>query len=167
MPPPIPAVVHLLALNGLRLGDILTARVEHLGSQDGLTTLRLPRRKGGVLDVVSLPAETVATLDAAIAGRDRGILLRTTTGRALKAADIYRMLDTLSDAARLDRRVRPHMLRASFVTLALDAEIPARDIMASTGQATVEMVAYYDRAHASVRRNASHRLAASLKKERD
>lgn len=31
--------------------------------------------------------------------------------------------------------------------------------MASTGHAHLAMIDYYDRAHASIRRNASHRLA--------
>lgn len=60
---------------------------------------------------------------------------------------------------RLPFRVRPHMLRATFVTLALEAGVPARDIMAATGHASVEMVAYYDRAFRSVGGYASHAVA--------
>lgn len=54
-------------------------------------------------------------------------------------------------------------LPSTFVTLALDAGVPARDVMASTGHASVEMVAYYDRAHASIRRNAAPAVADWLR----
>lgn len=54
------------------------------------------------------------------------------------------------------------MLRATFVTLSLDAGLPARDIIASAGWVSPEMLGYYDRAHASIRRNASHGLADYL-----
>lgn len=165
MPGSACALVHLLALNGLRLGETLAARVEHLGEQDGRTTLTLPNRKAGVMDRVSLPVETVTALQPLILGRDQGLLLRRGDGRALTAADVYRLLDQLSAAMEIGYRVRPHMLRATFVTLALDAGVPARDVMASTGHAHTAMVDYYDRAHAAIRRNASHAVAEYLRME--
>lgn len=156
--PPVDLLVHLLALNGLRLGETLGARVEHLGTVEDQRTLRLPDRKAGVMDTVSLPAATVALLPAAVAGRDRGVLLRHGR-RAVVPADVYRWFDVLGEKAGLSRPLRPHALRATFVTLALDAGVPARDVMASTGHADTAMVDYYDRAHAAIRRNASHRVA--------
>lgn len=151
----------LLALNGLRLGEVLAARVEHLGRQGELVTLLLPSRKGGVMDRVSLPGRTVQAMTPLIAGRTRGLILRSAAGRPLTQASVYRLLDQLAAAAEVEP-VRPHMLRATFVTLALDAGVPIRDVMASTGHAHAAMVDYYDRGHRSIRRNASHRVAAHV-----
>lgn len=154
-------LVCLLALNGLRLEETLAARVEHLDVQGDLTTLHLPSRKGGASDRVSLPARTVDALTSVADGRDRGLLLRTTTGRRFTPSAVYALLDQITDAVDLPK-VRPHMLRATFVTLSLDAGVPIRDVMASTGHAHSSMVDYYDRGYASVRRNAAHRLSESL-----
>lgn len=164
--PPASGLVHLLLLNGLRLTETITARIEHLGRQGDATTLRLPYRKGGVMDIVSLPDRTVDALVGCIAGRDRGLILRS-DGRKLASVGVYRMLDHLSDITRLEFHVRPHMLRATFVTLSLDAGVPVRDIIASAGWATPSMLNYYDRAHASIRRNASHRLSDYLATTQD
>ncbi|MBP8880672.1 MAG: site-specific integrase [Dermatophilaceae bacterium] len=162
--PPADLLIHLLALNGLRLGECLESRVEHLGAVDDKTTLKLPNRKGGVLDTVSLPGETIACLPGNVRGRERGRLLLTATGRVMTPTYVYRLLDQMT-AGWTGPKVRPHMLRATFVTLSLDAGVPARDVMASTGHAHTSMVDYYDRAHASIRRNAAHTLAAYLHTE--
>ena len=70
----------------------------------------------------------------------------------------------MSKKSRLSPRTLP-LLRATFVTLSLDAGVPIRDVMASMGVSDMSMVQYYDRAHASIRRNASHRLADYLQNE--
>lgn len=154
--PPMSGLVYLQLLNGLRLAETLDARVEHLSSQGELTTLLLPSRKGGVMDRVSLPDVTVTALQGCIGGREKGRLLGV---KRLAPAQVYAHFDALSDVMGLDYRLRPHMLRATFVTLALDAEIPARDIIASAGWVSREMLDYYDRGHAAVARNAAHRVA--------
>lgn len=60
--------VHPLGLNGLRIGDVVTAGVEHVEVVAGQTALLL-KRKGDALDRVGLPAATVALLSGAIAAR--------------------------------------------------------------------------------------------------
>lgn len=161
MGPPVSGLIHLLGLNGLRLGETLDARIKDLSRVDGQTTLTLPQRKAGVMDTVSLPAQTVEVLAECIRERKTGRIL-TEKGRPLTPARVYKLCDHLSEICRLDFPVRPHIFRATFVTLSLDAGVPIRDVMASTGHASAQMVAYYDRAHAAIRRNASHRLAEYL-----
>ena len=160
--PPMGGIVHLLLLNGLRLTETLTARVEHLETIEDQTVLLLPSRKAGVMDRVALPAATIAVLAPHREGRDRGRMW----GRAITPGEVCRYLDALSDSIGLDFRARPHMLRATFVTLSLDAGVPARDIIASAGWVSGQMLSYYDRAHASIRRNASHRLAGYVGRAR-
>lgn len=159
---PTSGLIHLLLLNGLRLGETLSARIEHLSTIDNLTALTLPNRKMGVMDTVTLPAATIEVLGDCIGKRKRGRILLD-KGRALTPSRVYTLCNQMSAICGLDTPVRPHQLRATFVTLSLDAGVPYRDVMASTGHADTSMVAYYDRAHASIRRNASHRLSNWLK----
>ena len=159
---PTSGLIHLLLLNGLRLGETLAARIEDLSTIDHMTALTLPNRKMGVMDTVTLPAATVEVLGECIGKRQRGRILLD-RGRVLTPSRVYTLCNQMSAICGLDTPVRPHQLRATFVTLSLDAGVPYRDVMASTGHADMSMVAYYDRAHAAIRRNASHRLSDWLK----
>lgn len=152
--------IHLMLLNGLRLKELLEARCDHIEKYDNRTILLLPSRKGGVLDRLALPETTTKLLP----DRENGPLL-IENRKKITAGRLYRVLGMISNNAGIDFPLRPHMLRATFVTLSLDAGIPPRDVMASAGHASVEMTAYYDRAHRAIRRNAAPRLAQYLECE--
>ncbi|WP_183086039.1 tyrosine-type recombinase/integrase [Propionibacterium australiense] len=153
------AMVCMLGLNGLRIGEAIAARIEHLGRQGDRTTLLLPSRKAGVMDRVGLPERAVWAIGEATRGRTSGLILRTGAGGQFYPAAVYRVLDQLAEDAGIAPPLRPHMLRATFITLSLDAGVPVRDVMASAGHMHATMVSYYDRAYGSVKRNASGRLA--------
>ena len=142
---------HLFLLNGLRLQDALNAHGENIGRIEEHTTLYLPHRKGDLMQTIGLPQATV------------NLLPRNLDGPlvSLNKWELYTEMDHLGAAAKVGR-IRPHMLRATFITLALDAGVPARDVMASAGHGKLETTAYYDRAYASIRRNAAYRLADYL-----
>jgi Site-specific recombinase XerD len=159
--PPWSGFFHLTLLNGLRHAETLEARIQHLGHVEDYTVLRLPARKKGVMDDVSLPEPTVEVLKECIGARKKGYIL-VKDKRRLKQSQVYAACNQISEACQLDFQVRPHMLRATFVTLSLDAGAPIRDVMASMGVADSSMVHYYDRAHASIRRNTSRTLAQYL-----
>ena len=159
--PPWDGFFHLELLNGIRLTETITADIEHLGHIEEHTTLWMPMRKKGVMDTISLPTETIEVLDGCIGKRETGPLLRLKANR-LTQSQVYTTCNRISDVCGLDFRIRPHMLRASFVTLSLDAGADIRDVMASMGVSSTAMVHYYDRAHASIRRNTSHRVAKYL-----
>jgi integrase len=60
------------------------------------------------------------------------------------------------------KRITPHSLRHSFVTMALDAGVPERDIIDSTGHADSSMIRFYDRNRGGIERNATHAVAAFI-----
>ena len=62
-------------------------------------------------------------------------------------------------ASGIGIRVRPHMLRATFITLALEAGVSVVDVMYSAGHSSLSMVAHYDRGYRSVARSAAIPLA--------
>ena len=149
---PVAVAVHLALLNGLRRGDIMGARGEHIRVLDGRVVLWLPERKGGRMDTVALPQPTVDLLRPPLRGPLVGVPYTTLNDH----------LEWLGASAGLDFPLRLHQLRATFVTLSLDAGVPPRDVMASAGHAHLETTGYYDRAYGSVRRNASGRLTTYI-----
>jgi integrase/recombinase XerD len=154
------AMVCLLALNGLRIGECLATDVEHLGFERGYRTIHLPHRKGGKVGTLSIAIRTAYALDRALGDRQTGPLLVGRDGTRLKVAAARRTVRRLCRQAGITKRITPHSFRHAFVTLALDAGVPERDIVASTGHSSSAMVAYYDRNRGAIERNATHAVAA-------
>jgi len=53
------------------------------------------------------------------------------------------------------KRITPHSLRHTLVTMALDSGQGERDIAISTGNSDTRMVAYYDRGRDNISRNST------------
>lgn len=155
-------LISLLVYNGLRIGECLAIDIEHFGYQGAYRTLLLPNRKGGKVQTVSLAIPTIEVVGRQTDGRTTGPLLCGKNGKRLELGAARRILRRLCKTAGIQERITPHSLRHSFVTMALDAGIPERDIMASTGHVTPVMVAYYDRNRGAVERNATHAVAAYI-----
>lgn len=154
------ALVCLLGLNGLRIGECLAANIEHLGYERGYRTLFLPYRKGGKIGTMGLAVRTSWALEQILEGRTEGPLLLGRNGQRIQVAAVRRTIRRLCRKIGVSKRITPHSLRHTFVTMALDAGVPERDILASTGHSTPSMLMYYDRNRASIERNATHTVAA-------
>lgn len=153
------AMVCLLGLNGLRIGECLSANVEDLSMQRGYRTLTLPHRKGSKVATLSLAVRTAWAVELATAGRTTGPLLLGREGDRLHEASARRRLRRLCRQLGI-RSYTPHGLRHAFVTLALDAGVPERDIIDSTSHSDTRMLRYYDRNRGGIERNATHAVAA-------
>lgn len=154
-------LAHLLSLNGLRLSEVCRLSVEDVGEQDGFVVLEV-LRKGGWKAVVPVSARTATALALAVGGRTSGPLLRNAVGERLQPHAARTMVRSLGEAADIDRRVTPHSLRHTFVTLSLDAGVPLRDVQNSAGHQDPRMTSYYDRNRDAPERNATHRLTEYL-----
>lgn len=154
------AMICLLGLNGLRIGECLAADIEHLGFERGYRTLFLPHRKGGKVGTLSLAIPTAYAIDKATAGRTTGPILLGRDGTRIKIAAARRTLRRLCRQAGITKRISPHSLRHTFVTMALDAGVSERDLMASTGHGSSAMLHFYDRNRGAIERNATHAVAA-------
>jgi integrase/recombinase XerD len=121
------ALIALLALNGLRISEALGADIDDLDVDRGHRTLRVVR-KGGKQVTIPLAPRTARALDPYIGERATGpIFLGAAVGRMDRyAAD--RTVKRLARRAGIGKRISPHSLRHSFITAALDAGVPVRDV---------------------------------------
>lgn len=156
------AWVCLLALNGLRIGELMAADVEHLGFERGYRTIYLPCRKGGKVGTLALSVRTAWALDRYVGPRTTGPLLVGDDGLRMRAGAVRRQLRRLVTSIGVTKRITPHSLRHSFVTAALDAGVPERDLMDSTGHQSPIMLRYYDRNRGGIERNATHAVSAFI-----
>lgn len=155
------ALACLLAFNGLRVSETLALDVEDLGTERGHRTAQL-RRKGGKRQAAPLAPRTAEAIDALLMGRRTGPLFETRTGRRMDRHAAKKIVRRLARAAGIEKAVSPHSLRHSFVTAALDAGVPLRDVQDAAGHADPRTTRRYDRARYSLDRHATYAVAAAV-----
>ena len=153
------ALACLLALNGLRVSEALSADVDDLGYERGHRTLRVTR-KGGKASTVPLAPRTAAAVDRLVGDREAGPIFSTRTGGRIDRHHAHKIVRRLARAAGIAHVVSPHSCRHGFVTNALDAGVSLRDVQDAAGHADPRTTRRYDRARHSLDRHATYALAA-------
>lgn len=152
----------LLGLSGLRIGEACRLDVENLGWGGGYRTLTVTRMKsGGRQDDIPLAARTSHAFDRHLGSRRTGpLFLKPRTHERLDQKSANRIVQRVTRAAGIEKRITPHSLRHTFTTLALNAGVPLRDIANSRGDTDLRQISYYDREKGNLARNATHMVAA-------
>ncbi len=153
------ALVSLLALNGLRVSEATRADIENMGTERGHRTLVITR-KGGKVVTIPLAPRTARAIDLAIGERCEGPIFLTTDGRRLDRHGAGRIVRRVARGAGIAKNVGPHTLRHAFITAALDAGVPLRDVQEAASHADPRTTMRYDRARASLDRHATYIVAA-------
>jgi site-specific recombinase XerD len=154
------ALISLLALNGLRVSEAIGADIEHLGLERGHRTLRI-LRKGGKVVTVPLAPRTARAIDLAVGERCEGPIVAA-DGRRIDRHAAGRVVRRIARRAGIAKRVGPHTLRHAFITAALDAGVPLRDVQEAASHADPRTTMRYDRARVSLDRHATYIVATFL-----
>lgn len=151
----------VLAFNGLRVGEAMALDVEHLGRVGGYRTIRVTREKGNRDADIPMAPRTSWAIDTMLGSREAGPLFRKRPlGERMDQKAANRIVHRIVKAAGIDKRITPHSLRHTHITLALNAGVPVRDVVNSMGYADARQVSYYDRDKDSLSRNATHMVSA-------
>ena len=140
--PDVLALCRVLLLCGLRLSEALSLDVDDYDADSA--TIRIKARKGDWCQTVSISSIVAESFDSLVSRRLKGPLIRGCYKRMNKndARDhIARIAESIGAEG-----ITPHSLRRSFATLSRDAGVPDRDIMASGGWSSTQMLDYYDMA---------------------
>jgi site-specific recombinase XerD len=151
------ALACLLALNGLRVSEALGVNINDIGLERGHHTLRV-QRKGGKTVIVPLAPRTARTVYLAIGERDEGPVFLA-NGQRMNRHQATRVVRRLAKRAGSDKKISPHSLRHSFITAALDARVPLRDVQEAASHADPRTTMRYDRARRSLDRHATYIVA--------
>ena len=160
-PPAEHALISLLALNGLRVSEATGADIEALGIERGHRTL-VVTRKGGKVVTIPLAPRTARAIDLAIGERCAGPVFLAPDGRRLDRHGAARIVRQAARRAGITKPVGPHTLRHAFITAALDAGVPLRDVQEAASHADPTTTMRYDRARASLDRHATYIVAAYI-----
>ena len=152
-------MISLLALNGLRISEALGADIKAMDMDRGHRTLAIVR-KGGKHVIIPLAPRTGRTLDLYIEERTTGPIFLGANGQRMDRYAADRAVKRLAKRAGITKRISPHSLRHSFITAALDAGVPLRDVQEAASHADPRTTMRYDRARQSLDRHASYIVAA-------
>ena len=155
------ALISLLAINGLRISEALGADIDALGIERGHRTLTvLP--KGGKIVTIPLAPRTARTVDLAIGERLDGPIFLRPDGQRMDRHCASRIVRRVARRAGVNKAIGPHTLRHAFITAALDAGVPLRDVQEAASHADPRTTMRYDRARVSLDRHATYIVAAYL-----
>jgi integrase/recombinase XerD len=139
------ALVSLLALNGLRVSEATSADIQALGTERGHRTLTIIR-KGGKVVTLPLAPRTARAIDLAIGERCAGPIFLAPDGRRLDRHGAARIVRQVARRAGIGKPVGPHTMRHAFITAALDAGVPLRDVQEAASHADPRTTMRYDKA---------------------
>ena len=155
-------LVGLLAQIGLRVSAACAANAEDLSLERGHNTIT-SYGKGGKILRRTLPPALYASIVELLDGRTEGpILRRVRSGKALDRFDAAKIVSRLAREAGIEKRISPHSLRHTAVTLYLDSGAELRDVSDAMGHASPTTTMRYDRARRSLERDPAYKLEAAL-----
>lgn len=143
-------LVLLLLDMGLRASEAVALDLDNVEAVQGKPSI-LVHGKGGTESRMTLSvrlAEALATLTEH-EGRTRGPILLGKAGERMTRHGVAAALDRLGRAADLDRSPRPHVLRATAITLAL-AHMPLHDVQDFARHSDPRTTRRYDRARGAL-----------------
>jgi len=101
-------------------------------------------------------------VDQACDDRLAGAVLLSRSGRRMDRHAATRIVNRLAKRAGITKHISPHSLRHSFITAALDAGVPLRDVQIAARHADPRTTTRYDRARHNLDRHASYVVTAFI-----
>ena len=109
---------------------------------------------------IPLAPRTARAIDLAIGDRIEGPIVLAADGRRLDRHGAGRIVRRLARRAGISKTVGPLTLRHAFITAALDAGVPLRDVQEAASHADPRTTMRYDRARACLDRHATYSVSA-------
>ena len=130
--------------------------VYHRARHRGYKCLRGRRRQEG------RPRAVRRAIDLACGERSGGPIFLALDGWRLDRHGAGRIIRRVARQAGTGKTVTPHTLRYAFITAALDASVPLRDVQEAASHADPRTTMRYDRAAGSLDRHATYIVAAYI-----
>lgn len=155
-------VVGLLAFLGLRVGEACALSLEEITESNGYLMLMVRREKGNRPGRVPVPMPMMAAIQRLLKYERTGPVLRMHGGVRMDRRAASRVVTRLCLQVGITKRITPHSLRHTFVTMAADAGVNPRVIQHSMGYADLRMVSYYDRYADNPATHATHAVTSHI-----
>lgn len=157
------ALIVLMGMLALRVGEAIKVRIDDYGDQERSHTVLRVLGKGHKAATVPLPPPVLRSLHRAQGDRTSGVLmLRDSNGLPYTHKSARKRVEQLAKATGITKRIKPHTLRHSCITAALDAGVPLRDVQVMARHSDPRTTMRYDRARLNLDRHAAYVVSAYL-----
>ena len=136
-----------------RISEVLSLTVDQIDFDNRLISFKQSKTGGTIREIpITYPETFISELSNYIerTKEDRGesrVVFITRKGKSIYRTQLNATFDKASTIAQLSK-VTPHVLRASWVTLAKEQGIPDSEIMKVTGHTSSKMIYAYDKTSA-------------------
>jgi integrase/recombinase XerD len=130
------AVICVLLLNGLRVGEMCSLQIEDITREGGYVVLNFWREKNVKKAHVPLMPRTSHAVDLILNGRTTGPLFLLRNEKPMDRRGADRIVKRIAKQAGITKRMHPHVLRHSFITNSMKAGASLRDVMNSVGHSS-------------------------------
>lgn len=156
------ALVLILALNGLRIGEVCSLDVESV-VWDGYSPIVTFRRKGEKDGRATFTRPTEDAVFKAIGERTTGPLLLNSYGNRMTQRNAQLIIDkAIKNVRGRHGRITPHSLRHSWCTGCREAQVPLDQIQHDGGWSDGRIVHYYSHGFDRPDRAATHGITARV-----
>jgi len=145
-------LVCLLGLNGLRVSEACSPDVGDLGGARYQPTLRIIG-KGDKPAEIPLNPRTHEAIDLAVGDRTDGPLLLNRWGNRMQRHNAATVVTRLARGIGIRRRVTPHALRRSYITIGLLQGVPLREMQRAARHTRADTTVAYDQSDRSFHRD--------------
>ena len=155
------ALIVLMLMNGLRISEVLSLRIESIEKEAGHTLFSVTTKGGGSARD-PLNALTLRAMERAIGDRTEGYVVTTKSGRALDRYHATDVVKRIVKKAGISKNVSPHSLRHTCANLAIESGASPRSVQRLLGHKslTTTMI-YFDRKE-NLDNHATYSLATYL-----
>jgi site-specific recombinase XerD len=163
-------IIGLLGICGVRLAEILAARVEHFTSHEGILVMATPDRNGPhEFDHVALPPNVASAIRAQIASRRSGPLLLGDRGRTIVTRRaVQYAIARAAKGIETSFRITPMTLTFTLRAIALDNRFSYPSVIRSVSEAEPRrLAAWVRRIHVPYTEHASYRLGQMVNAAQD
>lgn len=137
------AIIRTLLHQGLRVSELTGLDVSDMRSERGHRVFHLSRKGYTEQDQAVSPAAASA-IDGYLAGRTDGPLFCNEDGSRMTRYQIEYLVESLTKAASIPKRISPHSLRHACATQLLDEKMPVREVQVFMGHANSSTTERYD-----------------------
>lgn len=145
-------LVCLLGLNGLRVSEACSPDVDDLCGARYQPTLQIVG-KGDNPAEIPLNPRTHEAIDQALDGRAEGPLLLNRWGNRMQRHNAAAIVTRLARSIGIGRRVTPHALRRSYITIGLLQGVPLREMQRAARHTRADTTVAYDQSDRSFHRD--------------
>jgi integrase/recombinase XerD len=136
-------LLYMMGGIGLRVGELVAARVEHIHYDQSYVYIPKTNAKGKKSRTVALMPQIADALHAYLGDRKSGWIFPSIAGDHIGPRQAQNILNHIAARSGIERRIHPHLLRHSFAVWSLEHGVSVYDLQKQLGHSSILTTVVY------------------------